>query len=76
MMPEKIGTILQRLLMRYDIFEEIEKGRLISEWYKLSDLKISAFCHPDHVEGAVLFLKANFCASATVSIPSLGYWTG
>jgi predicted nucleic acid-binding Zn ribbon protein len=57
-MPEKIGTVLQRLLERYDILREIEKERLISEWYKLSSNKILTFCSPAYIDRDILYLKA------------------
>jgi len=56
-MPEKIGSVLTRLLERYDMLGEIEKERIIAEWHTLSKNKIFTFCYPAYVEGTILYLK-------------------
>jgi hypothetical protein len=56
-MPERIGTVLMRLLKRYDMLGEVEKERIVAEWKTLSKNQIFTFCYPAFVKGSILYLK-------------------
>ena len=57
-MPEKIGTVINRVLLQYGISKRIEVERLFIEWRSDSQNTIINFCTPEFIKENILHVKA------------------
>lgn len=54
--PRQIGELLRSVLESIDIWDELQKDRLLLDWKKIIGEKIAAYAHPVRFEDGELWL--------------------